>query len=113
MINILNAVAVTLLVAVLSVFPATLVAQYVPGFLNPVLKPIAVAAWLSALVSWYVARHVMQNQLRDTQVQENRKSNSRNVGIAMAFLAMAIGVAVALHFFGERLLAETLSAVTP
>ncbi len=113
MINILNTVAVTLLVAVLSIFPATLVGQYVPGFLNPTLKPIAVAAWLSALVSWYVARHVMQKQQRETQLQDDRKSNSRTVGFTVAFLVMAIGVAVALHFFGDGLIAETLSAVTP
>ncbi len=113
MINILNTVAVTLLVAVLSIFPATLVGQYVPGFLNPTLKPIAVAAWLSALVSWYVARHVMQKQQRETQLQDDRKSNSRTVGFTVAFLVMAIGVAVALHYFGDGLLSETLSAVTP
>jgi len=112
-INILNTVAVTLLVAVLSVFPATIVAQYVPGFFNPTLKPIAVAAWLSALVSWYVARHVMQKQQRETQLQEDRRSNGRTVGITVAFLAMAIGVAVILHFFGDGLLHDTLSAVTP
>ena len=113
MINILNAVAVTLLVAVLSVFPATLVAQYVPGFFNPALKPIVVAAWLSALVSWYVARHVTQKQQRQTPAQDDRKSNGRAVGFTVAFLVMAIGVAVALHFFGDGLLSETLSAVTP
>ena len=113
MINILNAVAVTLLVAVLSVFPATLVGQYVPGFLNPTLKPIAVAAWLSALVSWYIARHVTQKQQRETQLQDDRKSNSRTVGFTVAFLALVIGVAVALHFFGDGLIRETLTAVTP
>ncbi len=113
MINILNTVAVTLLVAVLSVFPATFIAQYVPGFFNPTLKPIAVAAWLSALVSWYVARHVMQKQQRDTQLHDDRRSNSRTVGITLAFLAMAIGIVVVLHFFGDGLLQDTLSAVTP
>ncbi len=113
MINSLNAVAVTLLVAVLSVFPAALVGQHVPGFFNPTLKPIAVAAWLSGLVSWYVARKVTQKQQRETHVQEDRRSNSRTVGITVAFLAMAIGIVVALHFFGDRLLLDTLSAVSP
>jgi len=112
-INILNAIAVTLLAAVLSVFPATLIAQYVPGFFNPTLKPIAVAAWLAALVSWFVARHVTQKQLRETQRQDDRKSNSRTVGFTVAILAMAIGVGVALHFFGDGLIADTLAAVTP
>ena len=91
MINILNTVAVTLLVAVLSIFPATLIGQYVPGFLNPTLKPIAVAAWLSALVSWYVARHVMQKQQSETQLQDDRKSNSRTVGFTVAFTVSAGG----------------------
>ncbi len=109
MINILNAVAVTLLVAVLSVFPAALVGQHVPGFFNPTLKPIALAAWLSGLVSWYVARKVTRKQ----QVQEDHRSNRRTVGITVAFLAMAIGIVVALHFFGDRLLLDTLSAVSP
>ncbi len=113
MIQILNTVAVTLLVAVLSVFPATLVGQYVPGFLNPTLKPIAVAAWLAALASWFISRHVTQKQQRQTQLQDDRKSNSRTVGFTVALLAVAIGVAVALHFFGDGLLEETLSAVTP
>ena len=51
MLNILNAVAVTLLAAVVSVFPAALIGQHVPGVFNPTLKPIAVAAWLSAFAA--------------------------------------------------------------
>ncbi len=113
MINTLNAIAVTLLVAVLCVFPAAMIGHHVPGVFNPTLKPIAVAAWLAALVSWYVSREVTRKQQRQVQQQETRKSSSRAMGITVAFLAIAIGVVAALHFFGDGLIAETLTAVTP
>ncbi len=113
MINTLNAIAVTLLVAVVCVFPAALMGQHVPGVFNPTLKPIAVAAWLSALVSWWIAREVTRKQHRQQQQQESRKSNGRAMGMTVAFLALAIGVVAALHFFGNGLVADTLSAVTP
>jgi hypothetical protein len=113
MINTLNTIAVTLLVAVLCVFPAALIGQHVPGVFNPTLKPIAVAAWLAAMVSWYIAREVTRKQQRQAQQQESRKSNNRAAGFTVAFLAIAIGVVAALHFFGDGLIAETLTAVTP
>ena len=102
MINVLNAVAVTLLIAVISVFPAALLGQYVPGVLEPVLRPIAVAAWLSGLISWFVARAVSRNE----QEAAKRLSSSslRGVAFTVVFLALAVGVVAALHFFGDGLL---------
>ena len=43
MINTLNAVAVTLLAAVVSVFPAALIGQYAPGAFHSTPKPTALA----------------------------------------------------------------------
>lgn len=106
MINTLNAVAVTLLAAVVSVFPATLIGQHVPGIFNPTLKPIAVAAWLSGLICWYVSRAVTRKQMQAQQHQEHTESKAtgRTVGITVAFLTLAVGVAAALHFYGDRLI---------
>lgn len=113
MINILNAVAVTLLVAVVSVFPATLIGNHLPGLLSPTLKPVAVAAWLSGLVSWWICREVTRKQMREQHQHEEKKSNGRAAVFAVAFLVLAVGVVAALHFFGGSLVEDTLSAVTP
>ncbi len=106
MINTLNAVAVTLLVAVVSVFPAALIGQYVPGVFNPTLKPIAVAAWLSGLVCWWVSRTVTRKEMQQQHHHEETesKANGRTVGITVAFLALALGIVAVLHFYGDRLI---------
>ncbi len=106
MINILNAVAVTLLAAVVSVFPAALIGQHVPGVFNPTLKPIAVAAWLSGLICWWVSRTVTRKEMQQQRQHEETqsKASGRTVGIAVAFLTLAIGVVVVLHFYGDRLI---------
>lgn len=108
MIKVINAVAVTLLIAVCSVFPAALLGQYVPGVFDPSLKPIAVAAWISGLASWWVARTVTRKQqeaaTEAAKQSGSHKSSPIGVGLTVAFLALAIGVVVALHFFGEDLL---------
>ena len=102
MTNILNSVAETLLVAVMAVFPATLIGRHVPGFFNPTLKPIAVAAWLSGLASWWLAWHVFRKQQ-----QEREEAHRRSPGpvvVTVAFVAVALCVLVVLHFFGDALL---------
>ncbi len=106
MINILNAVAVTLLVAVVSVFPAALIGQHVPGVFNPTLKPIAVAAWLSGLVCWWVSRTVTRKEMQEQRQHEETeiKASGHTVAITVAFLAIAVGIAVVLHFYGDRLI---------
>ena len=106
MINTLNAVAVTLLAAVVSVFPAALIGQYVPGVFHSTLKPIAIAAWLSGLICWYVSRTVTRKQMQAHHHQEETESKAtgRTVGITVAFLALAVGIAVVLHFYGDRLI---------
>ncbi len=60
--NVINAVAVTLLVALVTVVPASLIGPYVPGVFDPSLQRMAVAAWLSGLISWGVARAVCQSE---------------------------------------------------
>ena len=106
MINILNAVAVTLLAAVVSVFPAALIGQHVPGVFNPTLKPIAVAAWLSGLICWWVSRTVTRKEMQKQHHHEESESeaNGRTVGITVAFLAFAVGIVAVLHFYGDRLI---------
>ena len=106
MIRILNAVAVTLLAAVVSVFPAALIGPYVPGVFNPALKPVAVAAWLSGLLCWWVSRTVTRKEMQQHQRHEETesKANGRTVGITLAFLALAVGTVAALHFYGDRLI---------
>ena len=102
MINILNSVAVTLLIAVLAVFPATLIGRHVPGFFNPTLKPIAVAAWLAGLASWWVAWHVFRKQQQ--QREEAHRGSKGPVLVTVAFVTIALCVLVVLHFFGDSLL---------
>ncbi len=102
MIKVINVVAVTLLIAVASVFPAALLGRFVPGVFEPGLKPIAVAAWISGLASWWVAKTVTQSQQQ--AAHEAAKSRSGAAGVTFAFLALAIGVVIALHFFGDGLL---------
>ncbi len=106
MIRILNAVAVTLLAAIVSVFPAALLGPYVPGVFNPALKPVAVAAWLSGLICWFVSRTVTLKELQQQQRHEvsESKANGRTVGITVAFLALALGIVAVLHFYGDRLI---------
>jgi undecaprenyl pyrophosphate phosphatase UppP len=102
MTNILNSIAMTLLVAVLAVFPATVIGSHMPGFFNPTLKPIALAAWMSGLGSWWLAWHVFRKQQ-----QEREESHRRSPGPVMvtaAFVAAALCVLVVLHFFGDSLL---------
>ena len=102
MTNILNSIALTLLVAVLAVFPATLIGAHVPGFFNPTLKPIALAAWLSGLGSWWVAWHMFRKQQQQRE-EANRRSSGPAV-VTLAFLGVAICILVVLHFFGDWLL---------
>ena len=104
MINVLYAVAVTLLVALVSVVPASLVGRYVPGIFNPGLQQIAVAAWISGLISWFVARAISRNEQEAMQEAAKRSSSPKAVGITVALFALAVGVVVVLHFFGEDLL---------
>ncbi len=106
MLNILNAVAVTLLAAVVSVFPAALIGQHVPGVFNPTLKPIAVAAWLSGLICWWVSRTVTRKEMQQQRQREatEARAGGHAVGITLAFLALAVGAVVVLHFYGDRLL---------
>ena len=103
MINVLNAVAVTLLAAVLSVVPAALIGRYVPAIFEPGLKPIAVAAWISGLLTWVVAQKMSHRQHEAPPEGGKSTSNGFAIGVTLGLLVLAIGVAVGLHFFGDRL----------
>lgn len=105
MIKVLNAVAVTLLAAVVSVVPAALIGRHVPAIFEPGLKPIAVAAWISGLLSWYAAMAISKRQ-RSEPAHEVPASSSNGfaVGVTVGLLVLAVGIAVALHFYGDKLL---------
>jgi hypothetical protein len=106
--KILNAVAVTLLVAVVSVVPAALLAKYIPTVFDPGLRPVALAAWLSGLVSWWLATTMLRNEQRAVQEAVQKTSgpnrNAKAVGMTVSLLALAVAVVAALHIFGDGLL---------
>ncbi len=98
LLKILNAVAVTLLVALVATVSATFLGQLLPGFFNTGLQRIAIAAWVAGLLSWWLARSASR---REAQAHGG---STPQVILGVAFLAVAIGLAVALHFYGDRLL---------
>ena len=106
--KVLNAVAVTLLVAVVCIVPAALLAKYLPPIFGAGLRTIAIAAWLSGLVSWWLATTKVRNEQKAMQeVVQNSSGpgrNSRAVGMTVGFLALAVAVIAALHIFGDGLL---------
>ncbi|MHC4416487.1 MAG: hypothetical protein ACYS0G_14540 [Planctomycetota bacterium] len=109
MLNVVNAIAVTLLVALVAVVPAGLLGQYMPDVFNPSVQRMAVAAWLSGLVSWWIAKAVSRKQLEAMHQLEAAKkmqesSNPKAVGITLGFVAIAASIAVVLYFFGDELL---------
>lgn len=99
MLKVINVVAVTLLVALVSIIPGALLAHYLPELFNPSLQRIAVAAWLSGLISWWIARAVNRHQR-----EARGTSKPRAVGVTVAFLAVATGIVVVFHFYGDGLL---------
>ncbi len=100
--KILNAVAMTLLVALLATVPAAFLGQFLPGFFNTGLQRIAIAAWVAGLLSWWLARSASRREAE--AVHQAHGSSKPQVILGVAFLAVAIGLAVALHFYGDRLL---------
>jgi Na+/proline symporter len=106
MIKVLNAVAVTLLAAVVSVVPAALIGRHVPAIFEPGLKPIAVAAWISGMLSWYAAMAIAKRQRSDHSHEAAPASTSNGfaVGVTVGLLVLAVGIAVGLHFYGDKLL---------
>ena len=77
-----------------------------PGVFNPTLKPIAVAAWLSGLICWWVSRTVTRKEMQQQRHHEETESKASGhaVAITVALLALAIGIVVVLHFYGDRLI---------
>jgi len=102
--KIVNAVAVTLLIALVSVIPAALIGKHLPALFDPGLRPVAVSAWISGLIAWYVSRHATLSQKEASEEAARQHSGSSGVAITMAFLALACGVVAALHFFGGGLI---------
>ena len=97
------AISVTLIIAVRSILPAAMVGQYVPGVLQPGLRPIAVAAWLSGIISWFVAQAVIRKEQESRQAVRSR-SGPRGVALIGVVLVLAVGGVAALHVFGDGLL---------
>lgn len=104
MIKILNTIAITLLIALISVVPATLLGPYVPGFVDLGLQRIAVAAWISGLICWFIARAASKGEQEAAQEAAKKGGSGAGALITFAFLFVAIGVAALLHFFGGELL---------
>ncbi|MHC4218340.1 MAG: hypothetical protein ACYSU7_07775 [Planctomycetota bacterium] len=106
--KVINAVAVTLLVAVVCVVPAALVAKYTPSFIDPGLRPVVIAAWFAGLISWWLATTMVRNEQKAMQEAVQKTSgpgsNARVIGMTVGFLALAVAVAAALHIFGDGLL---------
>ncbi len=102
LLKILNAVAMTLLVALVAIVPGAFLGKYMPGFFDPGLQQIAIAAWVAGLVSWWLARTMSRREAE--AAHQAHGSSKPQVILGVAFLAVAIGLAVALHFYGDRLL---------
>jgi hypothetical protein len=104
----LNAVAVTLLVAVVCIVPAALLAKYLPPIFGAGLRTVAIAAWMSGLVSWWLATTMVRNEQKAVQEAVQQTSghgrNAKAVGMTVGFLAMAVAVVAAIHIFGDGLL---------
>ena len=92
----LNAVSGSLLVALVAAVSATFLGQFLPGFFNTGLQRIAIAAWVAGLLSWWLARSASR---REAQAHGG---STPQVILGVAFLAVAIGLAVALHLYGDR-----------
>ncbi len=101
--NLVNSVAVTLLVALLVLVPGSFLSHYVPGFFNPGLQRTAVVAWLAALGSWFVARAMMRRE-QEAAAKSSSSSPVRAVAMILAVLAVAVGLVYVLHAFGGGLL---------
>ncbi len=102
--NYIYAISVTLLIAVMSILPAAMVGQYVPGVFQPALRPIAVAAWLSGIITWFVARAVVRKEQEAAQQAVRSRSRPRGMALIGVVLVLAVGVVAALHVFGDGLL---------
>jgi putative Mn2+ efflux pump MntP len=106
--KVINAVAVTLLVALVCVVPAAIVARYIPDLIDPGLQPVAIAAWAAGLISWWLGGTMVRNQIAAAQQAAQGRSTSgshaKAIGMTVGFLALALGAAAALHIFGDGLL---------
>src|SRR5262245_12162416 len=106
MVKVMNAVAVTLLAAVVAVVPAAIVGRYVPAIFQPNLNRVAIAAWIAGLLSWYAAMAIAKRE-RAAPSHEGGSASSSNgfaVGVTLGLLVLAVGIAVGLHFYGDKLL---------
>jgi hypothetical protein len=104
--KVINAVAVTLLVALVCVVPAAFVARYIPDLIDPGLQPVAIAAWAAGLISWWLGATHVRNQQAAAQeaTQGGSGGHAKAIGMTVGFLALALGAAAALHIFGDGLL---------
>lgn len=104
MLRVMNTVSLTLFLALAAVVPATLLVKVVPAVFNPGLQRVAVAAWLSALASWYVARAAIAHEQEAAREVTRKSSGVSTAAVTIGFLAVAVGIAAVLHFYGDRLL---------
>ncbi len=103
MIKTLNAVSITLLVALVAVVPAALLGPHLPGYLDLGLQRSAVAAWIAGLASWWLARAAVRKEQEAAHETSRKESNGTAVALTIGFLAAAAGIAVLLHFFGDAI----------
>ncbi len=102
--KILNTVSVTLLVALVSVVPATLLGHYLPRVFEPSLQRLAIAAWMSGIASWFIAKSVARNEQEAMRQASSAGKNTKMIALSVAVFAFAAGLVIALRFYGQGLL---------
>jgi cobalamin synthase len=109
MLKAFNAIALTLLVAIVAVILGGLVVREVPALSESGLHQVTVAAWVSGLLSWGMALMVARQYKAQAQKagdggkQKGGKRNGRAIGVTVTMLAVATAAVFALDRFGNGL----------
>lgn len=103
--NSVYAVAVTLLVAVISIVPAMLVGPYVPAVFRSGAQQAVLAAWIAGLACWFMSRSATSREHEAAHEASRRGSGgSKALVVTGALFVAAVGAVVVLHFFGDGLI---------
>jgi len=102
MLKALNTIALTLLVAMMSIIPATFLSPYLPGVIDPALERFAVAGWFAALMGWWIAKKMGQAE-KEGNGKGKGNAKARRIGFTVSFLALATCTVALFHFFGDML----------
>ncbi len=96
----LNTVSLTLMIALIAVVPGTLLGKHLPGLFAPSLQSVAIAAWLSGLMCWFVAREMNKKE----KSPEAKPVKSHAVRTSMILLLVVTAGVAGFHFFGDKLM---------